>query len=965
MLDRFCNSTLKPQRYQGTRPTMRTNLPVTATEHVMRDDQLIVSKTDLKGRITDFNRDFVDISGFTEQELMGAPQNIIRHPDMPPAAFKDMWQTIQSGRPWTGLVKNRCKNGDFYWVEANVSPLREKGRITGYISVRRKPSREQIAEAEAIYARLRAGKSAQPLPARIAASINDIHIRWALPGGLVLISTFFILALALSLMSLDRAAGQLQHINDETQILEQAYDGMLGEGLQMAAAMRYLLLEPSDKQARNNVEKASRQFTQHLETARRLSTDDREALQVLGRIEQERQRHSDIQGRVLIQISTGDLLGAKQTYDTQDNVVWRAYKDLILEAVAKVTRASQAERNAAIAAANLAERQAIAFSLLALMTAILLGLWLVRKITRPLHKTLGYLEALSNGDYSSRIQADNKDELGEMMLAVKSVQARLDFDIQDARRIANENLRIRTGLDNVTLPVTISDDRSQLVYLNATAQALWRTMEADVRRRHPGFSVDGMIGTSLATYFEDQTVAEVYRGKLDQTRYFDMIQSRRNLRMTATPIKGDDGEYRGRVTQWVDRTDEVTTEREIAELIQAAANGDFTRRIELQGKDGFFLQLGEGLNRLIGIVAQGLADIAAVLNAMASGDLNRTIEAEYSGTFGQVKDDTNTTVARLREVVGRILEVSEAISSAAGEIASGNSDLSARTEEQAASLEETASSMEELNATVKQNAQNAEQANQLAQSANTIAARGGDMVQRVVGTMSSIQESSRRIADIISVIDGIAFQTNILALNAAVEAARAGEQGRGFAVVAAEVRNLAQRSAQAAKEIKELITDSVSKVEGGAQLASQAGTTMSEILDSFRQVTTLVDEITGASREQSSGIEQVTKAVAQMDEVTQQNAALVEQAAAAAESLEDQTRVLAQAVSMFKLREAGSTGSTAARPPARVQPRSSATQAAQTMGAKPKTPAKAAASSLAKRPKSTPATDDGEQWEEF
>jgi methyl-accepting chemotaxis protein len=370
--------------------------------------------------------------------------------------------------------------------------------------------------------------------------------------------------------------------------------------------------------------------------------------------------------------------------------------------------------------------------------------------------------------------------------------------------------------------------------------------------------------------------------------------------------------------------------------------------------------LSGGLNRLIEIVAQGLSDVATVLNAIASGDLNRTIEADYSGTFGQVKDDTNTTVARLREVVGRILEVSDAITTAAGEIASGNSDLSGRTEEQAASLEETASSMEELNATVKQNAQNADQANQLAQHANAIAARGGDMVQRVVGTMGDIQESSRRIADIISVIDGIAFQTNILALNAAVEAARAGEQGRGFAVVAAEVRNLAQRSAQAAKEIKELITDSVSKVEGGAQLASQAGATMSEILDRFRQVTILVDEITGASREQSTGIEQVTKAVAQMDEVTQQNAALVEQAAAAAESLEDQTRVLAQTVSIFKLSGSHAAG---ARAPAKAQPRPRASEPARKTSTLVK-PSGKSGTSVAKRPKPGTA-DEGDQWEEF
>ncbi|BCU05393.1 methyl-accepting chemotaxis protein [Allochromatium tepidum] len=926
---------------------MRMNLPVTATEHVMRDDQLIVSKTDLKGRITDFNRDFVDISGFTEQELMGAPQNIIRHPDMPPAAFKDMWQTIQSGRPWTGLVKNRCKNGDFYWVEANVSPLRENGKVTGYISVRRKPTREQIAEAEAIYARLRAGKPAQRPLRRIIAKINDTPIGWALPGGLFLISALFVLALALSLMSLDRAAAQLQHINDETQLLEQAYDGMLGEGLQMAAAMRYLLLEPSDKQARNNVEKGSRQFAQHLETARRLSADDREALQVLERIEQERERHSGIQGQVLIRISTGDLIGAKEIYDTQDNVVWRSYKDLIMDAAGKVSRAAQAERDAAIASAKLAERQAIAFSLLALVTAILLGVWLVRKITRPLRKTLGYLEALANGDYSTRIVIDNQDELGEMMLAVKSVQARLNFDIQDARRVAQENLRIRIGLNNATLPVTISNNLNQLIYMNKACMDLWRALTPEIRRHSPDFDPDRLIGSTLAQHFEDPAVAAAYREQLTETRHFDMLFAKRHLRLIATPVWDDDGHYAGRVTQWRDRTNEVTAEHEIAELVQAAANGDFTRRIELQGKDGFFLQLGEGLNRLIEIMARGLADVAAVLNAMASGDLNRTIEADYSGTFGQVKEDTNTTVARLREVVGRILEVSEAISTAAGEIASGNQDLSQRTEEQAASLEETASSMEELNATVKQNAQNAEQANSLAQHANTIAARGGDMVQRVVGTMSDIRESSRRIADIISVIDGIAFQTNILALNAAVEAARAGEQGRGFAVVAAEVRNLAQRSAQAAKEIKELITDSVGKVEGGAELAAQAGSTMSEILDSFRQVTTLVDEISGASREQSSGIEQVTKAIAQMDEVTQQNAALVEQAAAAAESLEDQTRVLSQIVSIFKL--------TRASAPARVQSRPQTPEPAR----------KTSSASVAKRPKPTLAADEGDQWEEF
>jgi methyl-accepting chemotaxis protein len=274
-----------------------------------------------------------------------------------------------------------------------------------------------------------------------------------------------------------------------------------------------------------------------------------------------------------------------------------------------------------------------------------------------------------------------------------------------------------------------------------------------------------------------------------------------------------------------------------------------------------------------------------------------------------LKDDTNATVERLKEVVGRIKEATDAINTAAGEIAAGNADLSARTEEQASSLEETASSMEELNATVRQNAENARNANDLARGANDKAVEGGGMVKRVVDTMGSIQESSKKIADIIGVIDSIAFQTNILALNAAVEAARAGEQGRGFAVVASEVRSLAQRSAQAAKEIKGLIADSVDKVDAGAELVNQAGRTMDEIVSSFQQVTGLVNEIAGASREQSSGIEQVTQAVSQMDEVTQQNAALVEQAAAAAESLEEQAKALSHAVAMFRL-DAGSVPAT-------------------------------------------------------
>jgi len=256
---------------------------------------------------------------------------------------------------------------------------------------------------------------------------------------------------------------------------------------------------------------------------------------------------------------------------------------------------------------------------------------------------------------------------------------------------------------------------------------------------------------------------------------------------------------------------------------------------------------------------------------------------------------------QLSSIVRGIKSSSDTITGAASEIAAGNADLSSRTEQQASSLEETASSMEELTGTVKQNAENARQANQLAAGASSVAVKGGEVVSQVVSTMSSINESSRKIADIIGVIDGIAFQTNILALNAAVEAARAGEQGRGFAVVASEVRTLAQRSAAAAKEIKGLITDSVNKVGDGTRLVDQAGKTMQEIVESVKRVTDIMAEIAAASQEQTSGIEQVNQAIVQMDQATQQNAALVEQAAAAAESMQAQAQGLTKAVSIFKL----------------------------------------------------------------
>ncbi|TNC76297.1 HAMP domain-containing protein [Janthinobacterium lividum] len=310
-------------------------------------------------------------------------------------------------------------------------------------------------------------------------------------------------------------------------------------------------------------------------------------------------------------------------------------------------------------------------------------------------------------------------------------------------------------------------------------------------------------------------------------------------------------------------------------------------------------------------VARPLIEAVGVARQVAAGDLTAQIVVQSQDETGQLMQALKDMNASLQKLVGQVRSGTDTIATASSQIAAGNQDLSSRTEEQASSLEETASSMEELTSTVKQNADNARQANTMALTSSSIAIEGGKVVGEVVGTMASINESSRKIVDIIAVIDGIAFQTNILALNAAVEAARAGEQGRGFAVVATEVRNLAQRSAAAAKDIKVLIGDSVEKVEAGSKLVDQAGRTMDDIVASITRVTDIMSEITAASSEQSAGIEQVNQAIAQMDQVTQQNAALVEEAAAAAESMQEQAASLSAVVSVFKL----DVASAAARQP--------------------------------------------------
>ena len=480
----------------------------------------------------------------------------------------------------------------------------------------------------------------------------------------------------------------------------------------------------------------------------------------------------------------------------------------------------------------------------------------------------------------------------------------------EEKRIANENMRVRRALDSSSGNTMIADNDFNIVYMNDSVGDMLRNAESDIKQAMPQFDSNKIMGQCIDFYHQNPAHQRSMLEALDSTYETEMKLGGRTFSLIANPIYSAEGERIGTVVEWGDRTEEVSVEQEVDAIIEAAGKGDLSQRADVTGKSGFFKELCMGLNRLVGIAEDVINDTARVLDAMAHGKLDETIDADYEGLFGKLKQDANATTDKLTEVIGRIREAANTVSVGANEIAQGNTDLSQRTEEQASSLEETASSMEEMTSSVKQTSENAVHANQLASEAQTRATKGGEVVGRAVSAMEEINSASKKIADIIGVIDEIAFQTNLLALNAAVEAARAGEQGKGFAVVAGEVRNLAQRSAGAAKEIKDLIRDSVEKVDNGTDLVNESGQTLAEIVESVEKVSTMIKEISSASEEQASGIEQVNKAISQMDEMTQQNAALVEEASAASETMTEQARGMLDQMSFFQF-AGGSDGAMA------------------------------------------------------
>jgi methyl-accepting chemotaxis protein len=514
------------------------------------------------------------------------------------------------------------------------------------------------------------------------------------------------------------------------------------------------------------------------------------------------------------------------------------------------------------------------------------------------------MQSLANGDLSHRITNEYDGVYDRCKVNINNTIDALRDRIEQEAKAKESALRIQMALDKTSTNVMMADENHKIIYVNEALAALLREAQNEIRRELPLFELNTLPGSNIDVLHKNSLRQNANLESMRTTVKSSFTLGGRNIDCIANPVLDGGGRRVGTVVEWKDRTHEIKIENEIKTIVDAVKNGELSHRLITSDKTGFFQTLSTTINDLTAVIENVFNDIAEVIRGMAVGDLSKRITRNYDGVYGGCKDDINSALDRLRDVFVQIQEAANSINQSSDQIANGNNDLSRRAEQQAATLEETASSMEEMLAMVKNNADYAQQANQEAAHARQMAELGSQVAGSAIGAMLQINESNTRIGDIIGVIDEIALQTNILALNAAVEAARAGEQGRGFAVVAGEVRNLAQRSAAAAREIKDLIGDTLNKVEDGNKLVSDAGKTLTDITVNAKHLNDIIARIASESEEQFQGIKQINLGVAQMDDITQQNAALAEQTAAASVSMNDQAAHMRQLLAFFDLGEA-------------------------------------------------------------
>ncbi|MBB4770785.1 methyl-accepting chemotaxis protein [Xanthomonas sp. LMG 8993] len=734
-------------------------------------------------------------------------------------------------------------------------------------------------------------------------------------GILILLSGLLV---ATGLVTMAKARQQFDFIVLDRMAKIQIGNGMLDANSSILIALGTYAMATSDELNNEALATIKAQRQRYNDLRAKLDTlpSSEEGRKIRAEMDARRAISGKINDQVMALAAQNDNAPAQALLSEKARPATMAWQDKIRELVTRQEGQSQQAYADAVASMNRGKLLIIFGGIAVVVISSLLAWLITRSLTQPLARATNAAEAIANGQLDNDVESDAKDETGRLLRAMRGMQKQLQslLDAQSDMARRHDDGQTSFRIDAAAFP----GDYGRMAKDTNTLVASHLAVQTNLARIMGRYAI-GDLSESM-----DRLPGE--KAVLTQT----MDEVKANL---------------------------SAMNREIKQLAQSAANGDFSARGDAERFQYDFHVMVDSLNQLMATADGNLQSLSSLLRSIAAGDLTARMTGDFKGVFAQMRDDANATAAQLAEIVGRIQHSAVSINSAASEIAAGNQDLSQRTEQQAANLEETAASMEELTSTVRQNAEHARQANQLAIGAAGVASQGGEIVSKVVGTMAGIEASSKKIADIISVIDGISFQTNILALNAAVEAARAGEQGRGFAVVASEVRTLAQRSTAAAKEIKSLIDDSVERVAEGSTLVHTAGATMAEIVASVQRVTDIMGEISAASQEQSAGIEQVNTTVTQMDETTQQNAALVEEATAAARSMEEQAVQLTQAVSVFKISE-GSTRTTRPAPPVAAKLSEIAGRPAAVKSLPRQAPA-------AKRAVAAGTSHDASDWQEF
>ncbi|RDJ27038.1 HAMP domain-containing protein [Bosea caraganae] len=563
---------------------------------------------------------------------------------------------------------------------------------------------------------------------------------------------------------------------------------------------------------------------------------------------------------------------------------------------------SAADIQGAVSAAG---PQMLTISAAALAGIGLVGWLAARTIYRPIVAMRDAVGQLAQGETIAIPGLSRRDEIGDLARAMTSIH-----------EAGVEAARIRAALDGCRTNVMVCDAQNRVVYVNNSLLKFFTDAQEDFRVAFPGCSAKDMLGRVMEAVHREQSF-----GLSDAARTTRFALGRRTVSLTLSPVLHGNGERLGTSVEWLELTDELAAANEVAEVVSAAVEGDFSRRIPLAGKPEALARIAEGMNQINALVDGAVGEFAAVLGGLAQGDLTNRMAGDYRGRFGELKQSLNGTLAHLGETVSTIQATAGNVSRAATEINAGAGDLARRTEETATNLEETAATTEELAASVKQSAGRSREATSLAGEAMSVANDGKAVVSQAVGAIERIENSSGRISEIVSVIDDIAFQTNLLALNAAVEAARAGDAGKGFAVVASEVRALAQRSSQAAKDIKGLIVSSNQQVGEGVKFVRSTGEALERIVAAAGKVSATVADISSATAEQAHGIEEMSQTVAHMDEMTQQNSALAEQSASSATELMGEIATLRDLVAFFRTEALQAPAARYAAPgePARLQ----------------------------------------------